>query len=82
MGVMPWSACLFVGSVAVGGYGFLFGCTTVGWALGLVTALAWGFDLLVGAWCLSLAWPARALLGVFFDSCCWPFSLCRLDVLI
>ena len=53
---------------------FPFGCTTVGRASGWVTALAWGFDLLVGAWCVSLAWPAVALLGVFFGSGCW--SLC------
>ena len=45
MGVMRRSACLFVGLVAVGGYGFRFGCTTVGRASGLVTALARCFDL-------------------------------------
>ena len=32
---MQRSACLFVGPVAFGGYGFLFGCTMVGRALGL-----------------------------------------------
>ena len=67
---MRRSACLVFGPVAVCCYGFLFSCTTVGRALGSVTALAWGFSQWVGAWCLSVAGPAVARLGVFFGSDC------------
>ena len=34
----------------------------------IVAVLAWGFDPLVGAWCLSLAGPVLAQLEVFFSS--------------
>ena len=34
----------------------------------LVAVLAWDFDPLVGAWCLSLAGPAVARPEVFFSS--------------
>ena len=66
------SACLVLGPIMVCGCGFLFGCPTVGQASGSVAALAWGFNRWVGAWCLSVAGPAVARLGVFFGSgCLW-----------
>ena len=64
------SACLVLNPVAVYGCGFFFGCTTVGRASGSVAALAWSFGRWVGAWCLSVAGPAVARLGVFFGSDC------------
>ena len=76
-------ACLWAQSRFVAMVSFLVARRWVGpQALGLVIALAWCFDLWVGAWCLSLAWPSVALLGVFIGSGCGPFSLCRRDVLI
>ena len=44
-------------SVTVYGCGFLFGCTAMGRASASVASLTWGFGLLVGALCLSLAGP-------------------------
>ena len=53
------------------------------WVGPRVAALAWGFGGWVGAWCLSVAGPAVAWLGVFFGSdCLWvvgPF-LCFIIV--
>ena len=66
MYVVRQSACLVVGSITICGCAFFFGCAMVGQALGLVVALAWVYDLLVGAWCLSIAGPTMAQLGVFF----------------
>ena len=68
LGVMRQSACLVLGPITVHGYGFLFGCTTVGQASDSVAALAWSFDRWVGAWCLSVAGPTVAQLEVFFSS--------------
>ena len=39
MDIMQQSACLVVNSIMVDSYGFLFNCTTVGQAPGLMTAL-------------------------------------------
>ena len=81
--VVRQSACLVLDPITVCGYGFLFGCRMVGRALGSVMALAWGFGRWVVAWCLSVAGPAVAQLGVFFSSdCLWvvgPF-LCFIMV--
>ena len=72
LGLMRQSACLVLGPVTVCCYGFLFSCAAVGRASGSVAALAWGFGRWVGAWCLSVAGPAVARLGVFFGSgCLW-----------
>ena len=68
--IVQRSACLVLNPVAVCGCGFLFGCTTVGRASGSVTALTWGFNRWVGAWCLSVAGPTVAQLEVFFSSGC------------
>ena len=70
LGVVKLSACLVLGPVAVCGCGFLFNCMVVGRASGSVAALAWGFGRWVGAWCLSVAGPTVARLGVFFSSDC------------
>ena len=70
--IVRQSACLVLVPVAVYSYGFLFDCTTVGRASGSVAALAWDFGRWVGAWCLSVAGPTVAQLGVFFGSgCLW-----------
>ena len=58
------SVCLGLDPNAVCGYGFLFGCPTVGRASGSMAALACGFDPWVDAWCLSVSGPAVAWLGV------------------
>ena len=47
-----------------------FGCWAVDRASGSMTALTWGFGRWVGAWCLTVAGPTVAQLGVFFGSYC------------
>ena len=68
MSVMRQSVCLVLNPIAVCGCGFLFGCTTVGWASGSMAAQPWSFNRWVGAWCLDVAGPTVAQLEVFFSS--------------
>ena len=68
MDIMRQSACLVVNLITVNSYGFLLNCKTVGQASDLMTALAFSFNPLVGAWCLSLAGPTVVQLEVFFSA--------------
>ena len=68
MDIMQQSICLVVNPITVDSYRFFFNSTTVGQVSDLLTALAWSFNPLVGAWCLSLAVPTVAQLEDFFSS--------------
>ena len=67
MDIIQQSACVVVNSITVYNNGFLFNCMTMGQALDSMTALAYRFNPLVGAWCLSLAGPTVAQLFFYSD---------------
>ena len=81
MNIIRQSACQFINPMTVDSYGFLFNCTTVSQALDSMTAMPYSFNQLVGACCLSLAWPTVGQLDIFFESHD-PFSLFRHSVLL
>ena len=77
-GVVRRSACLVVGTVTVGGFAVLFGCTPVNRASVSMMAPTWSYSFwLVGARALSsVSWSTGAQLMIFF---CFGFPALLFD---
>ena len=86
MDIMRQSACMSVNPIMVDSYVFIFNCKTVVQTSDFMTALTLSYNLLVGAYCLSLAGRTVAQLDVFFSSDYFlnhePFSLYHHTLLI